>query len=402
MLTENRDLRGGLPIWLDRGTRGLSGERLGKTEHVDAVIVGSGISGALMADALKQSGLDVLVVDRRKPMSGSTPASTCLLQSELDTPLSHLSRKIGAQAAARAWTRSAEAVQALSNRIMDLGLDCDFRERQSLYLPGNLLDDAGLAREFAQRRKIGLRAQLLSRAEMRDMKGPRASAAILTQGNAEADPYQLLAGIWRSFRKRGGRLADDCEVAHIDESKSRVNVSSASGCRIIARHVVFCTGYELLEAFKPKGFKIKSTWALATRPQASKLWAGRRLIWEAADPYLYMRTTLDGRVIVGGEDEDFSDEEKRDRLIAKKTKAIIEAAKRYFPEIDFTSDYAWAGNFGESPTSLPLIGLLPHHRRSYSVMGFGGNGITFSMLAAQIVSRAIQGISDPDAEIFDT
>jgi glycine/D-amino acid oxidase-like deaminating enzyme len=38
--------------------------------------------------------------------------------------------------------------------------------------------------------------------------------------------------------------------------------------------------------------------------------------------------------------------------------------------------------------------------RCYSVLGFGGNGITFSMLAAQLVSRHMQGLTDPDAELF--
>ena len=75
-------------------------------------------------------------------------------------------------------------------------------------------------------------------------------------------------------------------------------------------------------------------------------------------------------------------------------------AKRIFPNIDFTPDYAWTGSFGESPTGLPAIGPIKELPRCYAVLGFGGNGITFSMLAAQLVSRHMQGIKDPDAEIF--
>ena len=46
------------------------------------------------------------------------------------------------------------------------------------------------------------------------------------------------------------------------------------------------------------------------------------MIWEASDPYLYIRTTPDGRVICGGEDEDFADDEKRDALIPRKTATL--------------------------------------------------------------------------------
>jgi glycine/D-amino acid oxidase-like deaminating enzyme len=335
-------------------------------------------------------------------MTGSTPASTCLLQSELDTPLTHLARKIGWQNAGRAWLRSAAAVEALASRIDDLGLSCAFRSRRSIYLPGNVLDAEGLHREFEARRKIGFRSKLMDRRAVKEALGFSVAAALVTYGNAEADPVQLLSGVWRHFRAEGGKLVSGFEAAHIDESRTRVRLTSADGRILTARHVVLCTGYEILAAYRPKGFKIISTWALATKPQARKLWKGRELLWEAADPYLYMRTTSDGRVITGGADEDFADEAKRDALIGTKAKIIARQAKHYFPGIDFTPDFAWTGNFGASPTGLPAIGLLPGFKRSYSVLGFGGNGITFSMLAAHIVSRTIMGVNDPDAHIFDS
>ena len=39
-------------------------------------------------------------------------------------------------------------------------------------------------------------------------------------------------------------------------------------------------------------------------------------------------------------------------------------------------------------------------RRIWSVMGFGGNGITFSVIAAQIVVAGIAGRRDRDAWVF--
>lgn len=38
------------------------------------------------------------------------------------------------------------------------------------------------------------------------------------------------------------------------------------------------------------------------------------LIWNTADPYLYMRTSDDGRFLIGGEDEEFRNPPKRDAL----------------------------------------------------------------------------------------
>ena len=47
------------------------------------MIIGAGVSGAMQADALSAAGFDVLVVDRRGPVRGSTPAST--VQVSLDS-----------------------------------------------------------------------------------------------------------------------------------------------------------------------------------------------------------------------------------------------------------------------------------------------------------------------------
>jgi glycine/D-amino acid oxidase-like deaminating enzyme len=240
----------------------------------------------------------------------------------------------------------------------------------------------------------------MDRQRLHELTGVERPGAILSQGNAEADPVRLVAGLWRHFLKRGGRMVANVEVAAVEQTRSRVRLETKDGQVIVTKHAVVCTGYELMKFAQPKGYKIISTWAFATQPQPGRIWPSRSLIWEAADPYLYMRSTADGRVIVGGEDEPFSHDGLRDKLIPAKIAAIAQKAKRLFPRIDFKPDYAWAGSFGESPTGLPAIGPIRELPRCYAVLGFGGNGITFSMLAAQLVSRHIQGIVDPDAGIF--
>ena len=165
--TQHRDLRTGTPVWprprtaLDRPTP------LDANVVTDVVVVGGGVTGALVTDGLLRAGLRVVVVDRRGWARGSTAASTALLQFDLDQPLIHLRRKLGLDAAARAYTRSAAAVDYLRGRVTDLGLRCGLRERHAVYLPGNVLDARGLAAEARARDAIGLRSQLLDRAALR-------------------------------------------------------------------------------------------------------------------------------------------------------------------------------------------------------------------------------------------
>ena len=63
-------------------------------------------------------------------------------------------------------------------------------------------------------------------------------------------------------------------------------------------------------------------------------------------------------------------------------------------------EFAWTGSFGTTTTGLPIIGPVPHKPRVFAVMGYGGNGITFSRIAAELVTSAISGRDDCDADLF--
>ena len=398
--TRKRDLRSGKPVWLRRGGVRIPVRLLNTSVEADVAIVGAGVSGALVADALLQSHERVVVLDRRGLARGSTPASTALLQFELDQPLLRLAQKIGRKSAARAYWRSATALDQLRGRIADLGLRCAFRERQTVYLPGNVLNVAELKREAALRAELGLRSRFIRADELRALTGIEKRGAVVSYGAGEVDPVAMAAGLWRSALSRGARVYAPTEVIDVDAGRRHVTLTTREGHVVRARHAVFATGYELVKLVRAPHHRVASTWALATAQQPERLWPSRCLIWEAADPYLYMRTTIDGRVIIGGEDEKFSDEDKRDALIPRKVEAIRTKLARLMPEIDTTPAFSWAGSFGTSTTGLPAIGAIPGAPRCYAVLGYGGNGFTFSMIAAQLIQRAMLGLGDPDAELF--
>lgn len=337
--TVQRDLRTGRPFWLRRGDVRVACSPLAANLVVDVAVVGAGVSGAMVVDAILHSGKSVAVLDRRGPVKGSTPASTALLMFEIDQPLIRLAQKIGHERAVRAYWRSATAVDFLRGRIADLGLRCGFRERQTVYLPGNALNVTELKREAAARAEVGLRSRFIGADELRALTGIEKPGAVLSSGAGEVDPAALVAGLWRSALSRGARIHAPTEVVDIEPGRAHVTLGTADGYAVRARHAVFATGHELVKLVKPHRHKVISTWAMATAPQPARLWPSRCLIWEAADPYLYMRTTLDGRVIVGGEDEEFSDEEKRDALIPKKIAAIRRKLGKLLPGVDARPEY---------------------------------------------------------------
>jgi glycine/D-amino acid oxidase-like deaminating enzyme len=73
---------------------------------------------------------------------------------------------------------------------------------------------------------------------------------------------------------------------------------------------------------------------------------------------------------------------------------------KWFPAIDLEVAYRWAGTFGETEDGLAYIGQIRQMPRCYFALGFGGNGITYSMIAADIIRDAILKRPNANARLF--
>ena len=397
MIAQDRDLHTGIPVWGGYTKPRIATNDLTTNISTDITVIGGGISGAMIAEALSGEELEVVVVDKRRPLSGSTAASTALLQYEIDEPLSKLIPKIGLEKAAAAWRRSRLGVESLAVKIRDLEIDCAFERKDSLYLAGDVLDKNALEEEMKARAAIGLPSLLVSRNNLYEEYGIKAAAALLSQGNIGCNPLQLTGGFLNTAIKRGAKFYSSVEIEDLQHYKNHIVLTTTEGRKIKTRYVVYATGYEIPSSIHTRKHRIFSTWALASAPIKG---FSLPLLWQASDPYIYGRTTEDGRMIFGGGDEEFSDPEERDALIPAKQKFLERKLKALLPDHTFEITHSWTGSFGASTTGLPSMGKIPRQKNCYAVMAYGGNGITFSRIAAEIIASDIFGRKDPDAKIF--
>lgn len=63
-------------------------------------------------------------------------------------------------------------------------------------------------------------------------------------------------------------------------------------------------------------------------------------------------------------------------------------------------EFAWAGAFGTTKDGLAYIGESPEYPRCYFTLGFGGNGITFSVVATKLIDQMIQGREPESVYLF--
>lgn len=355
-------------------------------------MIGAGLTGALVCDALTKAGLSVIAVDRRHPGHGSTSASTALLLYELDRSLSELTSSVGQERALDAYHAAADGVESVARICDDLSVPVGMHRRPSLYFASRASDTASLRKECSARQRAHLPCELLDRRALRDLVDLQAPLALWSTLGAEVDPWRLTQALLRRCSERGLEVYGRTQVTRIMPEKSHVLVRTKRG-DIRARHVVVATGYEA-EQFLPRPLaKLHSTYAIVTEPvKAFAGWQDRCLIWESSRPYIYARTTDDNRIMIGGADDPFSDPEHRDARIPKKAVRLLAKLRRLFPRIEMELAYAWAGTFGETTDGLPFIGVHPKRdRRIHFSLAYGANGIPFGAIAAEIVTSSIVG-----------
>jgi glycine/D-amino acid oxidase-like deaminating enzyme len=395
------NLTTGYPYWLINSGLPANYPKLEQSIKTNVAIIGGGISGALTAYYLVNAGLSCIVVDARTIGLGSTCASTSLLQYELDKPLSELENQIGLQAAVRAYKLCSESIDTIKNISQKIKFT-QFEKQKSLFFAAYKKDKKLIEKEFLVRKKTGFQVQLLDEKEIDQQFGFSAPAAILSAQGATTDAYMFTHALLKASLKKGLQVFDRTVISKIEYKKNGVELITEKGHIITANKIVNASGYEITEFLEKKIVKLLSTYALASEHIQSPIpaWKDKTLMWNTADPYLYMRLTKDNRIIIGGRDEEFYNPHKRDKLIKKKSALLKNDFSKLFPSIELIPEFCWTGTFGTTKDALPYIGTYNKTPHTYYALGFGGNGITFSVIAAEIICDMITGKKNKNALLF--
>ncbi|HYU80177.1 MAG TPA: FAD-dependent oxidoreductase, partial [Vicinamibacterales bacterium] len=161
------DLRTGCAFWIVKNGLLASYPPLTSDSSADVVVIGAGITGALIADELTRAGACVVVLDRRDVASDSTAASTGLLQHETDASLEQLASMIGLEAAVRVYRLGLAAIDRIEQPCDEIEDPCGFARRPCLYV------------------------ERLSSSELRSRFGLSFPGALYAPGDDEIDPFRF-------------------------------------------------------------------------------------------------------------------------------------------------------------------------------------------------------------------
>jgi len=385
-----------------RDGRGDARLELQEQIECDVAVIGAGITGALIADALVATGQRIVILDSRDVALGSTAATTALLQYEIDTHLVDLTARLGADAAARAYLACAASFDIFEQRFPELLKLSNYRRVPSLYLAADARAAPVLQAELAARRALGFQCTWLEQAELVERFGCRRPGAIFSALGAQMDPICFTQGLVASLERHGVRLFARSRVTGVVERGARLQLEIEGGGGVDAAHVVVAAGFESMDFLPRPVADIDNTYALATEPLRDRSRAlAFPMLWESARPYLYMRGTPDGRLIVGGEDVPFKNPLAREALLGRQVLRLAGKYRELFDEELPAIAFAWGGSFARTTDGLPFIGRAPGmHPALLFALCYGGNGITYSVQAGAMIRAAVEGRTHELDEVF--
>jgi glycine/D-amino acid oxidase-like deaminating enzyme len=125
------------------------------------------------------------------------------------------------------------------------------------------------------------------------------------------------------------------------------------------------------------------------------------MVWDTERPYHYARWTPEHRLLLGGADRRIRAGQRRDTQYRTATRELREYFETLLPALaTVETPIAWEGLFAMTPDSLPYIGAHRRYPNHWFALGYGGNGMTFGLLAARLLLEQWQGVKSSDHELF--
>ena len=348
--------------------------RLNSDIHADAVVIGGGMAGILIAYELAQRGLEAVVLEAERIGSGQTSGTTAKITAQHGHVYARLIEQCGHERAEQYARANLAAIREFHRVVERENIACDFERRSSFLYTAQ--DMTPLEDEASAAKSLGLPASLVSSGAL---PFP-ASGAVRFDDQAQFHPLKFLKAVSQKLT-----VYEQTRVMRVEP-----DALYTQDHVVRARHIVFASHYPFVN--KPGYYFARihqeRSYVLALEG-APKL------------PGMYVSLETDGLSLrMHGKTLLLGDENHRTgENIPGRYEALTRAAEKLFPGAREVA--RWSAQDCITLDGVPFIGRYAGSRPAWHVAtGFMKWGMTGSMTAAMILADDITGKRNPNASVF--
>jgi glycine/D-amino acid oxidase-like deaminating enzyme/nitrite reductase/ring-hydroxylating ferredoxin subunit len=347
---------------------------------VDVAIVGGGLTGLNTALLLADAGAKVAVIEGRRIGTGVSGHTTAKITSQHGLIYNHLLSAFGTDAAFSYAQANQAALAKYAELISTHDISCDFLRKVAITYTERADGVSAIEKEVEAAGRIGLPAQLV---HSLDLSFP-IQAAISFPGQGQFHPRKYMQALTEILARRGVALFEETWVEGVSDG-SPAQIRTAGGkvladAVIMANHSPSPYSFLFFTRMVPKRSYVLAVEAEGPLPAA--------MYYSTGEPYRSLRTQPDGEgelLLVGGQNHKTGYQESS----AERYRRLEVSAREHFRIRSVR--YSWSTQDNVTMDRVPYIGKVPVTKNVYLAIGFGGWGMTHSMVAAQLLTDMLGG-----------
>jgi glycine/D-amino acid oxidase-like deaminating enzyme len=387
-------------LWAAVTPQGPELPELTGTQQADVIVIGAGFTGLSTALHLRESGVDVAVVEAAEPGWGASGRNNGQVIPTLSRPdPEDIIAKHGA-VGERFVAMLRDSASTLFDVVQKYKIEAEQEQSgwvQPVHSPGRI--------KIAERRvkqwsKFGAPVGLLSRDEVRDMTGSDAwYGGFWNKTGGHVNPLALARGLARAALGLGARIYARSPAISFERRNDKWIVKTEKG-EISGRALVVATNAYSGEFSKSLVPEIATevmpvlSWQMSTQPLSDNvrktIIPGRQAVSDTHGELYFARYDARNRLITGG--AVLGPGNKVERIKAR----VTERLQRLWPQIgDIKFDYVWNGYVGMTADFLPRIHRLGPN--AYGWTGCNGRAVALTIPLGRELAKAVQGV--PESEL---
>lgn len=353
--------------------------------NTDIAIIGGGIAGILSAYRLAKEGKNVVLLEGRDFLSGTTGYTTAKLSAQHQLIYDDLINRYGQEYSKLYYQANMEGIAYIKQIKDEHHINCQLQEQDSFVYTQEKNKREAFKKEVEAYKKLGIQGELLQDLPLNiDIE-----AAVKMEKQAQFQPVTFLNGVLDKMKDFDVKVFEHSLVTMVnqDEENGKVELQTANGSIVTCSKAVFATHYP---TFDPDNFYTSMipeiSYAIAlkvTKEQPDGMYINDDL---PKRTFRNMVANGEDYLLVGGQSHPIGDQQSE----LERYNDLYQFAKETFDETNAL--YRWSSHDLITKDRIPFIGQLhPDYANIYTLTGFSKWGLANAATGAKVIADLISG-----------